>query len=90
MSGMEAGLSEFKFFPAEANGGVKALKAVGGPFPDIRFCPTGGITPDNARDYLALSNVVCVGGSWLVTPDLLREGNYSAITKLAREASAFS
>lgn len=62
MSVMDAGLSEFKFLPAEAN----ALKAVGGLFPDIRFCPTGGITPNNAQDYLALSNVVCVGGhGWL-------------------------
>ncbi|MBA5839243.1 bifunctional 4-hydroxy-2-oxoglutarate aldolase/2-dehydro-3-deoxy-phosphogluconate aldolase, partial [Morganella morganii] len=65
MAGMAYGLKNFKFFPAEANGGVKALKAISGPFPDIRFCPTGGISLNNYRDYLALSSVACVGGSWL-------------------------
>ena len=87
MMGKDAGLSEFKFFPAEASGGVKAISAVGGPFAGIRFCPTGGITPESAGRYLALPNVVCVGGSWLATPALLKAGNYEKITQLAREAS---
>src|SRR5690606_33557850 len=63
MTGLDRGYQSFKFFPAEAAGGIKALKAIAGPFPDVRFCPTGGITPDNALDYLRLPNVVCVGGS---------------------------
>lgn len=63
MLGMDYGLREFKFFPAEANGGVKALQAIGGPFPQVRFCPTGGISPDNYRSYLALKSVLCIGGS---------------------------
>ncbi|KOC86926.1 bifunctional 4-hydroxy-2-oxoglutarate aldolase/2-dehydro-3-deoxy-phosphogluconate aldolase, partial [Winslowiella iniecta] len=60
MTGMDHGLREFKFFPAEANGGVNALQAIGGPFPQVRFCPTGGITPGNYRDYLALKSVLCI------------------------------
>ncbi len=63
MLGMQYGLKEFKFFPAEANGGVKALQAIAGPFGHIRFCPTGGISPANYRDYLALNSVLCIGGS---------------------------
>lgn len=63
MLGMQYGLKEFKFFPAEANGGVKALQAIGGPFAHIRFCPTGGISPANYRDYLAPNSVLCIGGS---------------------------
>ncbi|WCG81503.1 bifunctional 4-hydroxy-2-oxoglutarate aldolase/2-dehydro-3-deoxy-phosphogluconate aldolase [Pectobacterium sp. A5351] len=88
MLGMDYGLSEFKFFPAEANGGVKALQAIAGPFAQIRFCPTGGITPNNYRDYLALKSVLCVGGSWLVPNDALESGDYARITELAREAVA--
>ncbi|RJL19366.1 bifunctional 4-hydroxy-2-oxoglutarate aldolase/2-dehydro-3-deoxy-phosphogluconate aldolase [Pectobacterium polaris] len=88
MLGMNYGLREFKFFPAEANGGVKALQAIGGPFAQIRFCPTGGITPNNYRDYLALKSVLCVGGSWLVPNDALESGDYARITELAREAVA--
>ncbi|MFJ5162338.1 bifunctional 4-hydroxy-2-oxoglutarate aldolase/2-dehydro-3-deoxy-phosphogluconate aldolase [Pantoea sp. NPDC088449] len=84
MMGMEMGLTEFKFFPAEANGGVQALKAVAGPFSAVRFCPTGGITAANARRYLDLPNVVCVGGSWLATPQMLHDENYAAITQLAQ------
>ena len=68
MRGLDLGLSHFKFFPAEASGGAKALKALCGPFAQARFCPTGGITPDNAADYLALDQVLCVGGTWLVRP----------------------
>ncbi|MGL5699672.1 MAG: bifunctional 4-hydroxy-2-oxoglutarate aldolase/2-dehydro-3-deoxy-phosphogluconate aldolase [Kluyvera sp.] len=86
MLGMQHGLKEFKFFPAEANGGVKALQAIAGPFSHIRFCPTGGISLKNCRDYLALKSVLCVGGSWLVPADALEAGDYDRITKLAREA----
>ncbi|AVJ17990.1 bifunctional 4-hydroxy-2-oxoglutarate aldolase/2-dehydro-3-deoxy-phosphogluconate aldolase [Serratia rhizosphaerae] len=86
MLGMDYGLREFKFFPAEANGGVKALQAIAGPFPQVRFCPTGGISPGNYRDYLALKSVLCIGGSWLVPGDALEQGDYARITKLAREA----
>ncbi|MBS6058348.1 MAG: bifunctional 4-hydroxy-2-oxoglutarate aldolase/2-dehydro-3-deoxy-phosphogluconate aldolase [Pantoea sp.] len=88
MTGMQYGLREFKFFPAEANGGVKALQAIAGPFPQVRFCPTGGISPKNYRDYLALKSVLCIGGSWLVPNDALASGDYQRITELAREAVA--
>ncbi|ANI29098.1 keto-deoxy-phosphogluconate aldolase [Yersinia entomophaga] len=86
MLGMSYGLKEFKFFPAEANGGVKALQAIGGPFSQVRFCPTGGITPNNYRDYLALKSVLCIGGSWLVPADALEKGDYNRITELAKQA----
>ncbi|WLS78656.1 bifunctional 4-hydroxy-2-oxoglutarate aldolase/2-dehydro-3-deoxy-phosphogluconate aldolase [Erwinia pyri] len=88
MLGMDYGLREFKFFPAEANGGVKALQAIAGPFPQVRFCPTGGISPANYRDYLALKSVHCIGGSWLVPNEALETGDYHRITMLAREAVA--
>ncbi|MEN4980702.1 bifunctional 4-hydroxy-2-oxoglutarate aldolase/2-dehydro-3-deoxy-phosphogluconate aldolase [Erwinia billingiae] len=88
MLGLDQGLREFKFFPAEANGGVKALQAIAGPFPQVRFCPTGGISPANYRDYLALNSVHCIGGSWLVPNDALENGDYDRITSLAREAVA--
>ena len=86
MQGMDYGLKEFKFFPAEANGGVKALQAIAGPFSHIRFCPTGGISPSNYRDYLALKSVLCIGGSWLIPADALASGDYARITELARQA----
>ncbi|MBV5094684.1 bifunctional 4-hydroxy-2-oxoglutarate aldolase/2-dehydro-3-deoxy-phosphogluconate aldolase [Tenebrionicola larvae] len=86
MLGMDYGLREFKFFPAEANGGVKALQAIAGPFSQVRFCPTGGISAANYRDYLALNSVLCIGGSWLVPQDALDTGDYVRITRLAREA----
>lgn len=88
MTGMSYGLDNFKFFPAEANGGVSALKAIAGPFSHIRFCPTGGISLSNYRDYLALSSVLCVGGSWLVPADAIRDGDYARITTLAAQAVA--
>ncbi|MGA5656125.1 bifunctional 4-hydroxy-2-oxoglutarate aldolase/2-dehydro-3-deoxy-phosphogluconate aldolase [Rahnella contaminans] len=88
MLGLDHGLREFKFFPAEASGGVKALQAIGGPFPQVRFCPTGGISPANYRDYLALKSVLCIGGSWLVPADALESGDYARITQLAKEAVA--
>ena len=65
MRGLDLGLDRFKFFPAEATGGIAALKALSGPFANIRFCPTGGVRADNARDWLALETVLCVGGTWL-------------------------
>lgn len=79
MLGMEYGLTTFKFFPAEANGGTKALQAIAGPFSQVCFCPTGGITPTNYRDYLALKSVLCIGGSWLVPADALKVGTMSAL-----------
>jgi len=85
---MEHGISMMKFFPAETSGGVAALKAFGAPFPDIRFCPTGGIDLARAQDYLALKNVACIGGTWMVPLDLIANGDWDAITSLATEASA--
>lgn len=86
MDGADYGYDHMKFFPAEASGGVKAIKSIGGPFPDIKFCPTGGINLNNVRDYLALSNVMCCGGSWLVTNETIQNRNWQDITKLANEA----
>lgn len=88
MRGLEAGLSHFKFFPAESSGGAAAVKAFAGPFAQVRFCPTGGITPTNAKTYLALENVACVGGSWLAPKRLVDSGDWAAITQLASEAAA--
>jgi 2-dehydro-3-deoxyphosphogluconate aldolase / (4S)-4-hydroxy-2-oxoglutarate aldolase len=86
MTGMALGYTHFKFFPAEAAGGTKMLKAIAGPFPQITFCPTGGITPDNYRDYLALDNVACVGGSWVAPQKLMDQGDWAQITSIARKA----
>lgn len=86
MTGAEAGLKCFKFFPAEINGGVAALKAFAGPMPDAKFCPTGGISLKNYRDYLSLKNVLCVGGSWFVPTDVIAKGDFAAITQMAKEA----
>lgn len=77
-----------KFFPAQAAGGVDHLRSLGGPLPQIRFCPTGGITVQNAPEYLRLPNVVCVGGSWLTPPARVLAGDWPAITALARAARA--
>ncbi len=88
MLGMEYGLTEFKFFPAEAAGGINMLKSIGGPFPQVRFCPTGGISPANYKEYLGLKNVACVGGSWLAPVDALERGDWQKITNLARMAIA--
>ncbi|MEO3887928.1 bifunctional 4-hydroxy-2-oxoglutarate aldolase/2-dehydro-3-deoxy-phosphogluconate aldolase [Nonomuraea sp. B5E05] len=84
----ERGIKELKFFPAEAAGGVPYLKALGGPLPDVRFCPTGGIRADTAAAYLALPNVGCVGGTWLTPADALAAGDWGRIEKLASEAAA--
>ncbi|MCF6188018.1 MAG: bifunctional 4-hydroxy-2-oxoglutarate aldolase/2-dehydro-3-deoxy-phosphogluconate aldolase [Desulfobulbaceae bacterium] len=86
MFGMERGYREFKFFPAEAVGGVRMLKALGGPFPRVTFCPTGGISAANFQDYLALANVACVGGSWVVPSRLIKEQAWKKITELSRQA----
>ena len=81
------GLTELKFFPAMQAGGAAMLKAWGGPFGDVRFCPTGGVTAANAADFLALPNVVCVGGSWLTPLEAMARGNWAQITALAFQAS---
>src|SRR5690606_28058077 len=86
----ERGFDTLKFFPAEASGGPTALSAIGGPLPQLRFCPTGGITPTNAPRYLALPNVGCVGGTWLTPADALAARDYARIETLAREASALT
>lgn len=80
------GHSFLKFFPAEAAGGVPMLSALGGPFPDIQFCPTGGISDLQLEKYLALRNVLCVGGAWVAPRDLVKARDWGAITALAREA----
>ena len=89
MDASDLGYDHLKFFPAEASGGVNAIKSIGGPFPDITFCPTGGINLKNIRDYLALPNVACCGGSWLVPNSAVENKNWSEITKLSNEALAF-
>lgn len=76
-----------KFFPAEANGGAPALKSFAGPLPQVHFCPTGGVTPQNAPDYLKLPNVLCVGGSWVASAALMQGGKWDEIEALARAAS---
>lgn len=86
MMGLDYGYTHFKFFPAEASGGIKALKSISGPFPDVVFCPTGGISPNNYLDYLALPNIHCVGGSWIVPDDALSSGNFARISELAQQA----
>ncbi|WP_036177282.1 bifunctional 4-hydroxy-2-oxoglutarate aldolase/2-dehydro-3-deoxy-phosphogluconate aldolase [Palleronia rufa] len=84
---LERGYTVQKFFPAEASGGAPALKAIGAPLPQIRFCPTGGVSPSNVGVYLGLANTLCVGGSWVAPADKMRAGDWDAITALAREAS---
>lgn len=86
MLGMESGLDCFKFFPAEAAGGIPMLKSIAGPVPGALFCPTGGISPANYNDYLQLSNVACVGGSWLAPNDAVSTGDWPRISELARAA----
>lgn len=83
-----AGFQQLKLFPAQQAGGIGMLKAMGGPFPDVMFCPTGGVSVENAPDFLALPNVACVGGSWLVPKAALTAGDWGKITVLAKEASA--
>jgi 2-dehydro-3-deoxyphosphogluconate aldolase/(4S)-4-hydroxy-2-oxoglutarate aldolase len=85
---LERGYRVQKFFPAEANGGAPALKAIGAPLPQVKFCPTGGVSPKNAPIYLGLSNTLCVGGSWVAPKDLIAAKDWSAIEALAAEAAA--
>ena len=85
---LERGYTVQKFFPAEAAGGASALKSIGAPIPQVRFCPTGGVNLKNARDYLGLANTLCVGGSWVAPNDLVSAGDWDAIEALAREAAA--
>lgn len=86
--GMEYGLDHFKFFPAEAAGGIPMLKAIAGPIPQVTFCPTGGISPENYQAYLSLSNVACVGGSWLAPADVVKAKDWAKVTELAKHAVA--
>ena len=85
MRGLDLGLDRFKFFPAIASGGIAALKALAGPFGDVRFCPTGGITPENAPEHLAQEAVLCVGGTWLAKPG---ERDLAAVAERARAAAS--
>ncbi len=90
MRGLEQGLDTFKFFPAVQAGGAAMLSAWNGPFGDVRFCPTGGITAQTASQFLHLPNVLCVGGSWLTTRDLLQARDWARIEQLAREAAVLA
>jgi 2-dehydro-3-deoxyphosphogluconate aldolase/(4S)-4-hydroxy-2-oxoglutarate aldolase len=88
LRGLELGRSRFKLFPASVAGGVAAVRAFAGPFPDIRFCPTGGVDPDSAAAYLALPNVACVGGSWIAADAVIAAGDWEAVRTAARQAAA--
>ena len=90
MAGLAAGFTRFKLFPANVVGGVEALKAFASPFSQAKFCPTGGVNATNAADYLALSNVICVGGSWVAPADAVRAGDWARITDLARAAAGLA
>jgi len=87
MAGLAAGFTRFKLFPANVAGGVEALKAFASPFAAAKFCPTGGVNGANAGDYLALPNVICVGGSWVAPAEAVQAGDWDRITALAREAA---
>jgi 2-dehydro-3-deoxyphosphogluconate aldolase/(4S)-4-hydroxy-2-oxoglutarate aldolase len=88
MKAREQGFRQLKLFPAVPAGGVGMLNGIGGPLPDITFCPTGGISQENAPAFLALKNVACVGGSWLTPKDAMKAGDWAHITALAKAASA--
>ena len=87
---LEKGYTVQKFFPAEAAGGAPALKSIGAPLPQVRFCPTGGVTLANAPGYLSLSNTLCAGGSWVAPKDKMLAGDWAGIEALAREAAALA
>lgn len=87
---MELGYTELKLFPAEASGGINMLKAINGPLPQLSFCPTGGINPNNAKAYLELPGVRCVGGSWMAPDDLVQQQNWQQIQCLAEQAAQLS
>lgn len=89
IAALEDGFDALKLFPAEQAGSYGMLKALGGPLPQVLFCPTGGVTPDSAPKLLSLPNVGCVGGSWLAPKDLVNAGDWAGITALARQAAAF-
>ena len=84
---LERGVREMKFFPAEAAGGTAYLKSLAGPLPQARFCPTGGVGPGNAPEYLGLPNVACVGGTWMIPADAVAAGDWGRVEALAREAA---
>jgi 2-dehydro-3-deoxyphosphogluconate aldolase/(4S)-4-hydroxy-2-oxoglutarate aldolase len=86
MKGLEYGYDAFKLFPANIVGGIHALKSFGAPFGDVMFCPTGGVNADNAKEFLALKNVLCVGGSWIVPATLIKEGNFKEITNITKDS----
>jgi 2-dehydro-3-deoxyphosphogluconate aldolase / (4S)-4-hydroxy-2-oxoglutarate aldolase len=86
MAAADDGYMELKFFPAVPAGGVPMLKAWNGPFAEVSFCPTGGVTATNARDFLALPNVACVGGTWIVPADAIEKGDWARVTRLAKES----
>lgn len=88
MVALDNGMDTCKLFPAEVVGGKAMLQALYGPFPQVKFCPTGGISLETAPDYLKLPNVLCVGGSWLTPKDLVAKQDWAAITQLAKEAAA--
>ncbi len=90
MNLLEKGITEMKFFPAEAAGGIPMVKSIGGPLPQVTFCPTGGVSPKNAAAYLALSNVACVGGSWMAPASLVDAENWDEIKRLTIEAVAIA
>lgn len=90
MQGLSLGLSTFKFFPAETSGGAPAIKALGGPFPQVRFCPTGGIGAKNLSSYLSLPNVIAAGGSWMVPSDLNEADAFARAAVMAREAKTLA
>ncbi|MFT5880566.1 MAG: 2-dehydro-3-deoxyphosphogluconate aldolase/(4S)-4-hydroxy-2-oxoglutarate aldolase [Moritella sp.] len=86
VTALELGYDHLKFFPAEANGGAAALKAIAGPLPQVRFCPTGGISPKNAADYMALPCVATVGGSWMIPNQAVEAGDWETVTALSKAA----
>ena len=88
LAGLGWGFDTFKLFPAQQAGGIGMLKALGAPFPDVMFCPTGGVTRATAPDFLALKNVACVGGSWVTPTENVRSGDWAGIEALARDAAA--
>ena len=88
MMGYALGYRRFKLFPAEISGGVAAIKAFAGPFGDVRFCPTGGVNPSNVRNYMALANVMCVGGTWMLDSGWIKNGDWAKIEACSAEALA--
>ena len=87
MNLLDQDITYMKFFPAVASGGVPVLKSIGGPLPEAKFCPTGGVKPNNVADFLALDNVLCVGGTWVSPADAIANNEWDRITALAREAA---